>query len=46
MTATQLHRHRSHVETDAPPMADSIGVFGWLCLATIAVIAVMLVSYF
>jgi hypothetical protein len=39
------HTEREHALTDPPPMADSIGTFGWLALFAIAVVAFLLVTY-
>jgi len=46
MTATQLHRARDIAPIDAPPMADGIGMFGWLSLLVIALVAALLVVTF
>jgi len=46
MAVTHLrHTEREYALTDPPPMADSIGTFGWLALFAIAVVAFLLVTY-
>jgi hypothetical protein len=47
MAAPHLPRtDRDFGVTDPPPMADSIGAFGWLCLFLIAVGAFLLLTNF
>jgi hypothetical protein len=46
MAAPIGHAEREYGSEDPPPMADSIGMFGWLCLFTIAVVVTLLVTNF